>query len=489
MRWLIKTDSVIHFLQETLQKSAKLSAFRADLNSEESHQISFFDDFEDHIFKQKACLIKQDDSFYWISPEQTHHLLPQLPKFAHHIEDEDIAEQLNKVVGARKLGLQKNILVTRQQWVLRDNEGKVILRLTATCDSQHCLLTATALRGYEKQARSFAKQMPTDNEITEIAPDYHLLLAHSGFTPTTYSLSLKFNLTADMPPEQAVHQYAYTYFNLARENEAGILAHNDDIEFLHDYRVAIRKIRGLISLFKKQLPKTLISELQQELAFLAKKTNELRDLDVYLHNKKSFFNRLDTNHQKGLEQLFSAFEARQRGCRRELKSWLSSQNYQQKVDHIYHLISCLLQIDSQQSIQPCLQKLLRKNYKKVLATGQSIHAKSPDEEVHELRLSCKKLRYLTEYMQQLPAAQAASQIQKKLKKLQNSLGDFNDNSVQQNKLRQFAENAPATAAQAAIMLAETYASEQKSVRKKIQKQFAEFAKADTQQLVKQLSQA
>ena len=60
-----------------------------------------------------------------------------------------------------------------------------------------------------------------------------------------------------MLPDQPVYISCYAYleseFANARRYEAGIL-HDEDPEFLHQYRVCLRRTRAIISLLKELFP-------------------------------------------------------------------------------------------------------------------------------------------------------------------------------------------------------------------------------------------
>ncbi|MCG8617817.1 MAG: CHAD domain-containing protein, partial [Desulfobacterales bacterium] len=61
------------------------------------------------------------------------------------------------------------------------------------------------------------------------------------------------------------------------------------------------------------------------------------------------------------------------------------------------------------------------------------------ETIHDLRIQCKKLRYLIEASAPLFHAKEARKLLKKLKRMQDHLGKFNDQSVQQEALAQCLE--------------------------------------------------
>ena len=81
--------------------------------------------------------------------------------------------------------------------------------------------------------------------------------------------------------------------------------------------------------------------------------------------------------------------------------------------------------------------LIWKRYRKVCKIAAGIDATTDDEEVHELRIHCKKLRYLMEFFAPLFPGKQVKSLIKPLKVLQDNLGLFNDYSVQQDTLQDF----------------------------------------------------
>ena len=80
-----------------------------------------------------------------------------------------------------------------------------------------------------------------------------------------------------------------------------------------------------------------------------------------------------------------------------------------------------------------------KSYKRVLKEGNAITEESHDESLHDLRKSCKKLRYLMEFFQSLYPENQIKHFIKNLKGLQEVLGDFQDYATQEITLKQFSE--------------------------------------------------
>ena len=81
---------------------------------------------------------------------------------------------------------------------------------------------------------------------------------------------------------------------------------------------------------------------------------------------------------------------------------------------------------------------IRKAYNNVVHEGRSIDENSASERLHELRKSCKKLRYLLEFFQSLYPRETIKPLIRSLKDLLENLGDFQDLEVQTHTLQHYA---------------------------------------------------
>jgi CHAD domain-containing protein len=111
----------------------------------------------------------------------------------------------------------------------------------------------------------------------------------------------------------------------------------------------------------------------------------------------------------------------------------------------------------------------------------AISVGSPAEQLHDLRKLCKELRYLLEIFASVFDPQAYQRALKDLKGLQDCLGEFQDRQIQQQEIREFADqmiadrNIPATALLAMGELAGGIGHAQQRARAEFADQFAEFA--------------
>ena len=76
-------------------------------------------------------------------------------------------------------------------------------------------------------------------------------------------------------------------------------------------------------------------------------------------------------------------------------------------------------------------------YRNAIKEGNAITTESPAEALHDLRKTCKKLRYLMEFFQSLYPSGDIKELIRTLKTLQDNLGNFQDYEVQVSTLKTF----------------------------------------------------
>ena len=131
-------------------------------------------------------------------------------------------------------------------------------------------------------------------------------------------------------------------------------------------------------------------------------------------------------------------------------------------------------------------KRILRVYKRVVKEGLAIRPDSDAELLHDLRKTCKKLRYLMEFFQSLYPASKIGELIGVLKSLQSNLGDFQDYEVQAETLKLFSNqmvkegNAPPQTLMAMGVLVEGLEARQHSTREEFAKRFGKFAEAENQ---------
>lgn len=390
--------------------------------------------------------------------------------------------------------------VSHRQLVLTDDEGKTQAR--ADLATLHpagegaavTLATLRGLRGYDSALEALRSHLvafaaPDGAGIADL-PD----LMFPGNSP--YASKPKVAITPDCTAFEAANAIIAANLAVARRNEAGIIA-DHDTEFLHDYRVALRRIRSVVSLFKEVYSEPQTTALKVAFSDMMAPTGRLRDLDVYLLERDHYYAMLPEGLHDGLSVMFAMMQKERQREHRKMARRLNSASYLAAIAELEAMfgpdgdLERGPRADQQALGYAC--KLIWKRYRKVCAVAATISDDTADEHVHELRIICKKLRYLLEFFAPLLPEKSLGPILKPLKKLQDNLGLFNDYSVQQQALGDFMPGPASKTGAQDLVLAQSIGAliavlhaRQKDERAKVMSNLSHFDSPDMQEKFRDL---
>lgn len=308
-------------------------------------------------------------------------------------------------------------------------------------DRQITLVTLQALRGYDSAYEALRLHIANLNveSVADIASMYTRLIADYE----EYDPKPKITISRDELAFQAANDIVSTYIGVARLNEQGMIS-DSDTEFLHDYRVSLRKVRSVISLFKGVYEENQTLKLKQSFSALMAPTGRLRDLDVYFMEHDQYYDLLPESLHDGLDIMFDLFAKERNNQHKSMIKRLKSSAYTESINEMATLFSSSTGLqqgpNADRSAWDYACELIWKRYRKVCKIARAIDNNTEDEEVHELRIHCKKLRYLMEFFSPLFSNKKIKSLIKPLKTLQDNLGLFNDYSVQQVSMQEFLTN-------------------------------------------------
>ena len=100
-----------------------------------------------------------------------------------------------------------------------------------------------------------------------------------------------------------------------------------DTEFLHDFRVAIRRTRSALGQIQYVFPTGTTDRFKKDFAFVGKLSNELRDLDVYLLNENTYKAMLPPALRDDIDPLFEYLRQKRSKALQKVLSGLKSKKY------------------------------------------------------------------------------------------------------------------------------------------------------------------
>lgn len=249
-------------------------------------------------------------------------------------------------------------------------------------------------------------------------------------------------------------------------HEAGSID-GTDIEELHDMRVAVRRLRAAVRLFRPYLPKQHAAYLRKDLRHLGRALGPARDYDVMLVNLANYRAALPAQSQESLEPLARRWQKKRGRARGEMLAYLESKRYRVLKQRMHAFLepagaaaagsggngaptasptASPTALDGP-LVHTEIPGLLTTRYEKVLAYGPSLEGASI-ETLHALRIDCKRLRYALEFLREALCAEAEEAIDD-LKRAQDHLGEMNDAYVAAKVLRKLSEKWQRTADNAA----------------------------------------
>ncbi|KUF08867.1 CHAD domain-containing protein [Pseudoponticoccus marisrubri] len=404
-------------------------------------RFALIDTFDGAISAAGMLLLSDGESWHLLQPAG-----PALrqhatePGFPDALPEGPVTEALRPVLSPlRRLLVQGTGTAAHHGLRLVDDLDKTLVRgelwrLEAE-DRVASLLLLRPLRGYDKALDRLRGDLDRLEALS--ATDAAGLRGRLGAEAVPYTSKPEIGMAPDETAFRAACDIIATHLAVARRNEPGTIA-DLDTEFLHDYRVALRRVRSVVSLFKGVFSEDQTQELKDRFGALMAETGRLRDLDVYLIERDTYLELVPDAMRPGLERLFDMFAEERDAEQARLAEHLQSEAYAKEIRKLQKLFDKPKKLErgpkAARSALEFARKLIWARYRKVCAKAAQIDAGTPDAVVHELRIHCKKLRYLMEFFAPLFGKAEMKPLIKALKRLQDNLGLFNDYSVQQAEL-------------------------------------------------------
>ncbi|MDO9312422.1 MAG: CHAD domain-containing protein [Nitrosomonas sp.] len=441
-------------LNEVAKNTDILSEISSEFDIEASpgttSTLQFYDDFDSHLWKANYLLCQVDkQQFQLIDPSGCIDEVSASSdaRFWWEFSESQVKDKLQNLVGLRAVLPIASINMLETDFSLRNDDQKIVVRgrLTQTLVSNKIALylTLQALRGYTKYYTRAAQLLRPFIKAEIRHFGLRFLLMNQDIQALEPKQSALLSLTEDMRTEQAVRAMGIAMLDQAKLYIGGVIA-DTDTEFLHQFRVNVRKLRSLISLLKQALPASMLDALKPRISAIASKTNKLRDLDVFILAQDSYRAMLPANFESGLNELYHLIEKQRKQEKNKVARYFSSTEYKNDVTACAAELSQNSVFQTPMASKPVLQvvkKLLLKRYHKILAMKAAINSRSADEKIHEIRIEFKKLRYLIEFFVDLLPKKRTGKIVSEIKKIQTVLGDYNDYCIQIEFLNGYIDDA------------------------------------------------
>ena len=505
--------------------AALKQAFKVQTNRITPDTVTFFDTFDWGIYRSRTCLASECnqgiDQIVWSpQPEATHRCplngfkswtcgRPVESFVVDDLPTGPFRGLLRGVTGNRRLLPIVNVSAERQRLNILDELDKTIARVrveigsaeSTTSDSvvkvPFNIVRLTPIRGYPGAARKINRFLQTQMALVKLRSGlYPHAVSAIGRYPGDYTSKFEIDLNGSMSVLDAAWAVQKTLLQDLEANEDGTRQHLDS-EFLHDFRVAIRRTRTAMSQLKQVLPPDHVSQLSNELRWLGRLTGPTRDLDVHLEMVASYCRDFPKETGIHLAPMISYMKELQCEAQSDLARQLDSARYLNLKTLWRKQISqgsqgSSIQSNADRPVREVVSERIWKVYRRLLHNGGMITPSSHPERLHDLRKEAKKLRYLIEFFSSLYPEKLMTRATRVLKQLQTNLGNFNDFEVQHTTIRRIAEELmTARACGSSTILAmgallEYLSAGQSDTRREFGKCFARFSTAKNQGMFRHL---
>ncbi|PKN92711.1 MAG: hypothetical protein CVU44_13715 [Chloroflexi bacterium HGW-Chloroflexi-6] len=234
-------------------------------------------------------------------------------------------------------------------------------------------------------------------------------------------------LSADLPLAEYARIVMRFHFDELLRHESGTRLGADSKE-LHDMRVATRRLRAAFEVFAPAFRSREIKPLLDDLRAARQALGPVRDLDVFIENAQDYQRETGAD----LQLLLNTWQTEREAARHKMLAYLDSPAFETFKTDFEHFLGTpgrgVRRYDPQephpQVTWQAAPFLIYQRYSAVLACEGILATASP-EQLHDLRIRCKKFRYAVEFLREILGKPVAEVIED-LKTIQDHLGQLND---------------------------------------------------------------
>ncbi|MFH0944540.1 MAG: CHAD domain-containing protein [Planctomycetota bacterium] len=381
--------------------------------------------------------------------------MARLPSFAWDLPAGEVRDRLEPVITVRRLFKVLKVGYAEPTLRIMGKREKTVARVVVErsrpgggdgpiCRKLPLRLVLVPVRGYEKSMRQvtlfFQQELGMESfaaghPLVMVAPEAAELEAISG----PLLIPLERSMRTD---EASKRVFQHLLQSLVRYE--GGTRKDLDSEFLHAFRVAVRRTRAGLARVNGVFSEATLKRYSRDFSWLGMVTSRVRDLDVYLLKMPEFKKSVPKEIRADLKPLKKVLQQRRNREFRKVVRALATARYERLksswTEFLEKPVPEQTQLkDATRPVGQVASERIWKIYKRVLGRGGRITPESPAIELHRLRLDAKKLRYLMEFFRALYDEEEVARLILSMKSLQDNLGDFNDLEVQQLALRGIAE--------------------------------------------------
>jgi inorganic triphosphatase YgiF len=227
----------------------------------------------------------------------------------------------------------------------------------------------------------------------------------------------------------AVRKILTHQFFWFREHLPGLLQ-DIDTEFVHQARVATRRMRSCLGLFRGAVPEGINHYLRGELKWLGTLLGAVRDLDVFLLNLSRIHGKIESFPAKKRRAFENWVSKHRRAPLKKLCEGLESPRFRNFERRFLQFLEKPLPRKPRlplalKPVREVAPAIITEKFDAVMEEGRRLLAKPKLKQYHLLRIQMKRLRYAAEFMASAYNGTLDPFIEKTVK-IQDCLGELQD---------------------------------------------------------------
>jgi triphosphatase len=214
----------------------------------------------------------------------------------------------------------------------------------------------------------------------------------------------------------------------------------DDVEAVHDMRVATRRLRAALRLYEGVYPPRG-EEVRQQLAELADALGAERDLDLQLAELRTWQAEANDADRQAFDGLIAALAPQRAEARHALLHVFEGGHFESLAGNVQRLLSESMEPDRPAALQPLgdvVPRLVKREYRKLRRQADEALETTEPAALHQTRIRGKRVRYAVEFVGEV-YGRPADRFIRAMTEQQDVLGDHQDAQVGSHRLESMVE--------------------------------------------------
>src|SRR5262245_56053313 len=311
-----------------------------------------------------------------------------------------LRDSLEPVIDVRRLLSQVEVEIHGRMLDVLDDDRKTVARIRIEVGRARTpgraspwqriptLVTLTALRGYDAAYERLLRIIESRPGLKRsIGGLQGIALQSLGVSPPRDVSRFDVALVPSVRADAGARQIYHALFDIMVANEPGMRA-DLDTEFLHDYRVSLRRTRSLLGQIKNVFPTDAVNHFRTEFKWLAQATGRKRDLDVLLISLRQMSESLPVDD---LATLLDFLTRKQLHVRHLLERLIDSKRYRALLagwrDFLQNAPPGVREpTDAARPLAEVTSRRILRLYRRLVDHAMAIHEETPVDAIHQVRI-------------------------------------------------------------------------------------------------------